>query len=113
MKISILLPTRGRTDVLKKSIESLLDTVKEPNEIEFILGMDEDDPTTIDYVKETLGPILQEKGVETKANIFKPLGYENLHQYVNYNLMNLNITLVHLLLYPILKKHHVLGQNNH
>ena len=83
MKISILLPTRGRTDVLKNSIMSLLDTVKEPNEIELILGMDEDDPATIDYVKETLGPILQEKGVETKANIFKPLGYENLHQYVN------------------------------
>ena len=83
MKISVILPTRGRTEVLKTSLMTLLDNVKEPNEVEIILGMDEDDTEVIEYVKETLGPILQEKGVETKANIFKPLGYENLHQYVN------------------------------
>lgn len=83
MKISILLPTRGRTEVLKTSLMSLLDNVKEANEIEIILGMDEDDTDVISYVKDELGPILQEKGVETKANIFKPLGYTNLHQYVN------------------------------
>ena len=82
MKISILLPTRGRTDVLKKSIMTLLDNVKEPQDIEIILGLDEDDSETIDFVKENLGPILQEKGVETKANVFKPLGYNNLHQYM-------------------------------
>jgi len=83
MKISILLPTRGRTEVLKTSLMSLLDNVKEPKEIEIMLGMDEDDTDVISYVKDELGPILQEKGVETKANIFKPLGYTNLHQYVN------------------------------
>lgn len=83
MKISILLPTRGRTEVLKTSLMSLLDNVKEANEIEIILGMDEDDTDVISYVKDELGPILQEKGVETKANIFKPLGYTKLHQYVN------------------------------
>ena len=79
MKISILLPTRGRTEVLKASLMSLLDNVKEPKEIEIMLGMDEDDTDVISYVKDELGPILQEKGVETKANIFKPLGYTNLH----------------------------------
>ena len=83
MKISILPPTRGRTEVLKASLMSLLDNVKEPKEIEIMLGMDEDDTDVISYVKDELGPILQEKGVETKANIFKPLGYTNLHQYVN------------------------------
>jgi hypothetical protein len=83
MKISVLLPTRGRTEVLKTSLMTLLDNVKEPKQIEIILGMDEDDQEVIEYVKSELGPILQEKGVETKANIFKPLGYENLHQYVN------------------------------
>ena len=72
MKISILLPTRGRTEVLKTSIMTLLDNVKEPSDIEIILGLDEDDNASIDYVKEHLGPILQEKGGETKANIFKP-----------------------------------------
>jgi len=81
--ISILLPTRGRKEVLKKSILTLVDKVKDPNNVEIILGMDEDDQATIDYVKEDLAPILQSKNIETRANIFKPLGYENLHTYVN------------------------------
>ena len=82
-KISILLPSRGRTDVLKASIMSLLDTVKDPNCLELLFGLDEDDNEVIDYIKDELAPILQEKGVESRANIFKPLGYENLHNYVN------------------------------
>lgn len=82
-KISILLPSRGRTDVLKTSIMSLLDTVKDPTSIELLFGLDEDDNTVIEYIKDELAPILQEKGVESRANIFKPLGYENLHNYVN------------------------------
>ena len=82
-KISTLLPSRGRTDVLKASIMSLLDTVKDPNCLELLFGLDEDDNKVIDYIKDELAPILQEKGVESRANIFKPLGYENLHNYVN------------------------------
>ena len=48
MKISILLPTRGRTEVLKTSIMTLLDNVKEPSDIEIILGLDEDENDSID-----------------------------------------------------------------
>ena len=82
-KISILLPTRGRQEVLKTSVETLIDKFKNIKNVELLLGMDEDDSKTIDYVKNTLGPICQEAKLETKANIFKPLGYKNLHQYVN------------------------------
>ena len=57
MKISVILPTRGRTEVLKTSLMTLLDNVKEPNEVEIILGMDEDDTEVIEYVKETLVPL--------------------------------------------------------
>lgn len=81
--ISILLPTRGRTDVLKKSILTLVDKCKDPKDIEVIFGIDEDDQTVIDYVKSDIAPIMQSAGIETRANIFKPLGYENLHTYVN------------------------------
>ena len=82
-KISILLPTRGRTEVLKTSIMTLLDTVNDPICLELLFGLDEDDTDVIEYIKEELAPILQEHGVESRANIFKPLGYENLHNYVN------------------------------
>ena len=82
-KISILLPTRGRTEVLKTSIMTLLDNVNDPTCLELLFGLDEDDNTVIEYIKTEIAPILQEQGVESRANIFKPLGYENLHNYVN------------------------------
>lgn len=82
-KISILLPTRGRTEVLKTSIMTLLDNVNDPTCLELLFGLDEDDNDIIEYIKTEIAPILQEQGVESRANIFKPLGYENLHNYVN------------------------------
>jgi glycosyltransferase involved in cell wall biosynthesis len=82
-KITILLPTRGRPELLEKSLKSLIDRASNPEDIEIMLGLDEDDTATIDYIKETIAPYLQDKGVEARANIFKPLGYENLHTYVN------------------------------
>ena len=82
-KITVLLPTRGRPEVLEKSLQSLIDRASKPKDIEIMLGIDEDDPETIEYVKEKIAPYLQEAGVEARANIFKPLGYENLHNYIN------------------------------
>jgi hypothetical protein len=82
-KISILLPTRGRTELLKRSIQSLIDTVAVPTDIEIIFGIDQDDTVVSDYMKTEIAPMLQQAGIEAKANVFKPLGYENLHVYVN------------------------------
>lgn len=82
-KISILLPTRGRTELLKRSIQSLIDTVAVPTDIEIIFGIDQDDTAVSDYMKTEIAPMLQQAGIEAKANVFKPLGYENLHVYVN------------------------------
>jgi len=82
-KITVLLPTRGRPEILKSSLESLIDRASNPKDIEVMLGIDEDDPETIEFVKEKIAPYLQENGVEARANIFKPIGYENLHNYVN------------------------------
>ena len=82
-KISIILPTRGRRDVLKKSIESFVDKASNPERIEILFGVDEDDKGVNEYIKENLAEYLKSKKVEARANIFKPLGYENLHTYVN------------------------------
>ena len=82
-KISIILPTRGRRDVLKKSIESFVDKASNPERIEILFGVDEDDKGVNEYIKENLAEYLKSKKVEARANIFKPLGYENLHTYIN------------------------------
>ena len=82
-KITVLLPTRGRPEVLEKSVQSLIDRASSPKDIEIMFGVDEDDNETTDYVKAKIAPYLQNAGVEARANIFKPIGYENLHNYVN------------------------------
>lgn len=81
--ISILLPTRGRTETLKRSLESLISKAAQPTRLELLLGLDEDDQATTEYIKTEIAPMLTKYNVECRANIFKPLGYENLHTYVN------------------------------
>lgn len=81
--ISVLLPTRGRTDVLKKSLESLIDNANDPTRLEILLGLDDDDEKTRPYIEKHIAPYMQEKSVECRANIFEPLGYEKLNIYVN------------------------------
>jgi hypothetical protein len=81
--ISVLLPTRGRREVLKSSLESLISKAADPENVELLLGIDEDDEGAREYIEQEIAPMLREYKVECRANIFKPLGYENLHVYVN------------------------------
>lgn len=81
--ISVLLPTRGRTDQLFQSLKSLIEKAKNPRRVELMLGIDEDDQAIKPYLSEVIAPYLKEHEVECRANIFQPLGYENLHKYVN------------------------------
>lgn len=81
--ISVLLPTRGRREVLKSSLESLITKANNPEKVELLLGIDDDDEGAREYIEKEIAPMLREHRVECRANIFKPLGYENLHVYVN------------------------------
>jgi hypothetical protein len=81
--ISVLLPTRGRREVLKSSLESLISKASDPERVELLLGIDDDDEGVKEYIEKEIAPMLREHRVECRANIFKPLGYENLHVYVN------------------------------
>ena len=81
--ISVLLPTRGRQEVLKHSITTLIEKASNPNDIEILFGVDEDDQQVIEFIRNDLKPLFDEHKVEARASIFKPLGYENLHVYVN------------------------------
>jgi len=55
MKISILLPTRGRFELFKNSVESLLNTCNDTSNFEILLAMDSDDVDTVckteEYIK--------------------------------------------------------------
>ena len=52
MVISILLPTRGRREMLKRSIDTLISKAAKPERLEILLGIDEDDDGVQEYLKE-------------------------------------------------------------
>lgn len=82
-KISILLPSRGRTHTLRRSVESLLTKVSDIAEIELRLGFDSDDADTLAYFESDLQPWLDSTEVDYHAMLFEPLGYGRLNEYVN------------------------------
>lgn len=82
-KISVLLPTRGRTDTLGRSVKSLFNRAVDLESIEFFLGFDNDDDIGMNYFQQELQPWLEEKGVNYTAMVFEPLGYSRLNEYIN------------------------------
>lgn len=82
-KISILLPSRGRTHTLRRSLESLLNLASDVNSLELRLGFDEDDAESLDYFARDLQPWLDSINIDYHALVFKPMGYGRLNEYVN------------------------------
>ena len=77
MNISILLATRKRKHLLEKCINSLIQNANDPEKIEFIFGIDEDDLETAQFVNGVF------KHLRKRIISFKPMGYINLHKYMN------------------------------
>ena len=82
-KISILLPTRGRTKTLQRSLESLITRANHINDLELRLGFDDDDNESLDYFSTVLQPWLDSTNIDYTAMLFKPMGYGRLNEYVN------------------------------
>jgi len=82
-KISILLPTRGRSDALERSIKSLYHLADNPESIQLMLGIDTDDDAGISAFKESLQPWLDQNNINYTAMSFEPMGYSRLNEYVN------------------------------
>jgi len=80
---SILIPTRKRTKLLHRAINSILDTKSSETTIEFVLGIDDDDIDTQEYLREVLVKELQEKNIVLRAYISPRAGYNKLHTYFN------------------------------
>ena len=81
--ISVLLPTRGRTTALRRSVQSLYDNVANPKSIHIMLGFDQDDQVGTDYFNNSLKPWLDSIKANYTAMKFEPMGYIRLNEYVN------------------------------
>lgn len=82
-KIAVLLPTRGRTDALSRSLIGLLEKAADLDSIQVLLGLDTDDTVGLEHFKTHIQPKLDSMGVAYTAMSFNPLGYHRLHDYVN------------------------------
>lgn len=79
--ISVLLPTRGRPQLLRESVQSLLETCSDPRSFEVLYAVDDDDQD------ETCAVIDQLiwAGGRHRTKIFQErYGYARLHEYVNF-----------------------------
>lgn len=81
--IAILLPTRGRADMLERSVKSVVELAENPSRVQLMFGFDNDDPVGIKYFVEELQPWLDQHSVNYTAIKFAPLGYIRLNEYVN------------------------------
>ncbi len=82
MKISVLLPTRNRVEMVIKTLKSLYATVSDKDRLEIILGLDFDDTSITDL--EIALDIPDFDGCDIKLSIFKERhGYVQLHKYIN------------------------------
>jgi hypothetical protein len=76
-KISILLPTRKRVKLLKRSVDSLADYASDKNNVEILIAYDKDDTDTKNFLKTDWAE------VSVKAFEFERCGYLNIHKYYN------------------------------
>lgn len=81
--VAVLLPTRGRTDALDRSVYSIIDTADDYSQIQLLLAFDRDDTVGLEHFNNSLKPRLEQQKVNFKALSFDRLGYVNIHKYYN------------------------------
>jgi len=83
-RISVLLPTRGRAELSFKSLKTLWDTVSDKTDVEYLIALDDDDQTSIDYYESTAIPYMEKNGIEYQVHVVPRWGYAQLNTYINY-----------------------------
>lgn len=81
--IAILLATRGRTEMLGRSIRSLVELANVIDRVQLMFAFDDDDEVGFNYFNNELKPWMDERKVNYTAMRFKRMGYVNLHKYNN------------------------------
>jgi hypothetical protein len=83
-KISILLPTRKRTQAVVTSIGSLLANAADTSRIEILVAYDNDDDESRTFFEEVWTPFLAQCQATTKVFETERFGYLKLNRYVNF-----------------------------
>ena len=83
-KISIMFPTRKRTDALIKSVASLLHFAHDTANIEFLIVYDQDDEESREFFANEWEPFLAQTKATSKVFASVRHGYLRLHKYVNH-----------------------------
>lgn len=81
--ISVLLPTRGRTDLLKRCLLTLAELADDTSRIEFLLAFDHDDTASIEFFNDNIAPEVEKLGVRYACYGYDRLGYIRLNEYLN------------------------------
>jgi len=81
--IAMLLATRGRTEMLGRSVRSLIELAAQPERIQLMFAFDNDDETGFDYFVRELQPWMDARDINYTALKFQRMGYVNLHKYNN------------------------------
>ena len=82
-KISVLLPTRKRTQAVVKSIGSLLAYAKNTADIEILIAYDDDDEESREFFSSTWFDFVAQSEASTKVFETERFGYLRLYKYVN------------------------------
>lgn len=83
--ISVMLPTRQRTDLVKRSLESLSKTAHNPTDLEILIAYDNDDQESQSFFSsDQWTQWLTEHNLEARTFAVSRWGYRNLHEYYNY-----------------------------
>jgi glycosyltransferase involved in cell wall biosynthesis len=83
-KISILLPTRKRTQTLVNSINSLLANAADTSRIEILIAYDDDDEESREFFANTWADYIGQCSATTKVFETERFGYLRLYKYVNF-----------------------------
>jgi len=83
-KISILLPTRKRTQAIINSIGSLLANAADTSRIEILIAYDNDDEESKEFFQEIWHGYLAQTKATTKVFETERFGYLRLYKYVNF-----------------------------
>lgn len=83
-KISILLPTRKRTEAVVKSVGSLLANAADTSRIEILIAYDNDDAESRQFFEETWFPFLSQTQATSRVFETERFGYLRLYKYVNF-----------------------------
>lgn len=82
--ISILLPTRGRPELMFASLSTLITLADDNSRIEYLIAIDDDDDESKQFIEATMLPWFEEQNIDLTVFAMPRKGYGRLNEYVNF-----------------------------